>query len=165
MRAAANFFRRFGGKGQTCATGEFQLSRNLRNPTFAGTREVTEGRSSSTTWISLELKRGTDVTVCSRFGGTDGTTPRGPGGHRRPRETHAASTMEGGFVEAAAEVDNMSLGPVDHLDLHKEILILADPTHVTNGVRERPPLMRRPDKLSFPQNVGRTSFHDRGWGS
>ena len=71
-----------------------------------------------------------------------------------------AGAMEGGFAEAVAEVGTMSLGPVDQLDLHKEILILADPTRVTNGVRGRTPLMRGPVKLSFPQNVGRARMSD-----
>lgn len=37
-------------------------------------------------------------------------------------ELMQAGAMEGGFAEAAAEVGSVSLGPVDHLDLHKRDL-------------------------------------------
>ena len=140
---------------------EFQLRRNLRNPTFR--------RNTRSDW-ETKFANDLDQLGARAWHGRnrlllDSTElmvehPEVRQGIFGFEELMQAGAMEAGFVEAAAEVGSMSPGSIDHLDLEKEILILADPTRVTNGVRGRTPMMRGPEKLSFPKNVGRARISD-----
>lgn len=71
-----------------------------------------------------------------------------------------AGAMEAGFVEAAAEVGSMSPGSIDHLDLDKRDLDFGGSYACNKRCQGRTPMMRGPEKLSFPKNVGRARISD-----
>lgn len=116
-------FRSCGGKVQTCATVEFQLKRNLRNPTFR--------RNTRSDW-ETKFANDLDQLGARAWHGRnrlllDSTElmvehPEVRQGIFGFEELMQAGAMEAGFVEAAAEVGSMSPGSIDHLDLDKRDL-------------------------------------------